>query len=268
VSIADLRDEDRFPLFVPQALAAGLAAVFTFPLRQGDAQLGALDLYRDTPGPMSDNAMVVAQTLADVTSAYLVNAQARADLLESSSLAQAGYLHDPLTGLPNRILLLERVVHALLGRRRSGKSVAVLFIDLDDFKKVNDTAGHQVGDNLLIAIGARITNIMRPADTLARLSGDEFIVVCHELDEESQVEGIAQRLDDAIALPFDLEGVTEALTASIGIAFADDGDNAEDLLHKADVAMYQVKRKGAHTTKSSTWPNKTSPPPATRCGGI
>jgi diguanylate cyclase (GGDEF)-like protein len=193
---------------------------------------------------MSDNAMVVAQTLADVTSAYLVNAQARADLLESSSLAQAGYLHDPLTGLPNRILLLERVVHALLGRRRSGKSVAVLFIDLDDFKKVNDTAGHQVGDNLLIAIGARITNIMRPADTLARLSGDEFIVVCHELDEESQVEGIAQRLDDAIALPFDLEGVTEALTASIGIAFADDGDNAEDLLHKADVAMYQVKRKG------------------------
>jgi diguanylate cyclase (GGDEF)-like protein len=244
VLIPDLRDEVRFPVFVPQALEAGLAAVFTFPLRQGDRRLGALDLYRDTPGPLSANAMVVAQTLADVTSAYLVNAQARADLLDSSTRAESISLHDPLTGLPNRILLLERIEHALLSRRRSGKHVAVLFIDLDDFKKVNDISGHHVGDDLLIAIGVRIQHLMRPGDTLARLSGDEFIIVCHELDDESQVEGIAKRLDDAIALPFELRGLAEVLTASIGIAFADDGDGPEDLLHRADVAMCQVKRKG------------------------
>jgi diguanylate cyclase (GGDEF)-like protein len=244
VLIPDLREEVRFPLFVQRALEAGLAAVFTFPLRQGDKRLGALDLYRDRPGPLSANATVVAQTLADVTSAYLVNAQARADLHESSTRAQTVSLHDPLTGLPNRILLLERIEHALLGRRRSGKQVAVLFIDLDDFKKVNDVSGHQVGDDLLVALGVRITHLMRPGDTLARLSGDEFIIVCHELDDESQVEGIAKRLDEAIALPFDLDGLAELLTASIGIAFADDGDNPEDLLHRADVAMYQVKHKG------------------------
>ena len=152
VAVADLSKEDRFPHFIPQALEAGLAAVFTFPLRHGDSQLGALDLYRDTPGPLDDDAMVVAQTLADVTSAYLVNAQARSDLVHTAAHAQSTALHDALTGLPNRTLLVERVQHALLSRRRSGKLVAVLFIDLDGFKKVNDTSGHQVGDDLLVAV--------------------------------------------------------------------------------------------------------------------
>ena len=244
VSIPDLRDEDRFPHFVPKALAAGLAAVFTFPLRQGDRRLGALDLYRDTTGSLSPNAMVVAQTLADVTSAYLVNAQARADLLETSNRAELVSLHDPLTGLANRILLMERIDHALLSRRHSGKHMAVLFVDIDNFKNINDVSGHQAGDDVLIAVGARIANLMRPGDTVARLSGDEFIIMCHELDEESQIDRIARRLEDAIAQPYKLDGLTESITASIGIAFADDGDGPEDLLHRADVAMYQVKHKG------------------------
>jgi diguanylate cyclase (GGDEF)-like protein len=244
VSIADLHYEVRFPKFVAAALEAGLVAVFTFPLRQGDRRLGALDLYRDTAGPLSEEAMVVAQTLADVVSAYLVNAQGRADLLDSSSRAQAVSLHDALTGLPNRILLLERIEHALLSRRRSGKKVAVLFMDLDGFKKVNDSSGHRVGDALLIAVGARITHMLRPGDTLARLSGDEFIIVCEDLDEEVQVEAIADRLVEAIALPFDLDGIEVDLSASIGIAFAGTGNDPEGLLHRADVAMYQVKRKG------------------------
>jgi diguanylate cyclase (GGDEF)-like protein len=244
VAIADLTKEERFPLFIPQALEAGLAAVFTFPLRHGDSQFGALDLYRDTPGTLDDNAMVVAQTLADVTSAYLVNAQARSDLVHTAAHAQATALHDALTGLPNRTLLLERIQHALLRRRRSGKLVAVLFIDLDGFKKVNDTSGHQVGDDLLVAVSTRLTNLLRPGDTLARLSGDEFVCVCGDLDEEGQIEGLATRLDVAISTPFDLAGLDVKLSASIGIAFAGQGNNPEQLLHKADVAMYQVKRKG------------------------
>ena len=97
VAIPDLRNEEGIPLFVSQALNAGLAAVFAFPLRQGDKRLGALDLYRSTPGPLDDDAMAVAQTLADVTSAYLLNAQARADLLASTAQAKEISLHDPLT---------------------------------------------------------------------------------------------------------------------------------------------------------------------------
>jgi diguanylate cyclase (GGDEF)-like protein len=244
VAIADLTKDSRFPLFVPHALEAGLAAVFTFPLRHGASQLGALDLYRDTPGSLSKGAMTVAQTLADVTSAYLVNAQARADLLHTAAHAQATALHDALTGLPNRTLLLERIQHALLSRRRSGNLVAVLFIDLDGFKKVNDASGHQVGDDLLVAVGARLTKLLRPGDTLARLSGDEFVIVCGGLVEAAQIEGLATRLDVAIATPFDLSGLDVELSASIGIAFAGQGNDPEQLLHRADVAMYQVKRKG------------------------
>jgi len=244
VTIADLRNELRFPSFIPRAIEAGLAAVFTFPLCQRDKRLGALDLYRSTPGSLSDEAMVVAQTLADVASAYLLNAQARADLVTSSSQAHALALHDALTGLPNRILLMERIEHALHSRMRSHKHVAVLFMDLDGFKSVNDSSGHQVGDELLVAVGDRIKELLRPGDTVARLSGDEFIVVCHELDSEAQVHAIATRLVDAMAAPFELRRIVVDLSASIGIAFAASGDDPEQLLHRADVAMYQVKRKG------------------------
>jgi diguanylate cyclase (GGDEF)-like protein len=244
VAIPDLTKEDRFRLFIPQALEAGLAAVFTYPLRHGETQLGALDLYRDSPGSLNEDDMVTAQTLADVTSAYLVNAQARSDLLHSTAHAQATALHDALTGLPNRALLLERVQHALLSRRRSGTLVALLFIDLDGFKKVNDTSGHQAGDDLLVAVSGRLTQMLRPGDTLARLSGDEFVIVCEDLSEEGQVEHLAVRLVDAISKPFDLSGLTINLSASIGISYAGDGNDPERLLHQADVAMYQVKRRG------------------------
>ena len=223
----------------------GLAAVFTFPLRQGSKRLGALDLYRDTPGRLSIEEMATAQTLADVTSAYLVNAQGRADLEDASARSHERSVHDALTGLPNRILLLERIEHAIVRSGRSRKVVAVLFIDLDDFKKVNDAHGHQVGDELLLAVAERIAVALRPGDTLSRLSGDEFVVLCEELDEVVQVEIIASRIVDVLAKPFSLSVAEVFVSASVGIAFAGQTNHdPEQLLHAADVAMYQVKRSG------------------------
>jgi diguanylate cyclase (GGDEF)-like protein len=245
VTVADLAKEDRFPNFTPRALSAGLAAVFTFPLRNGDRQLGALDLYRDTPGGMSVEAMTAAQTLADVAAAYLHNAQARDDLQESSERSREAALHDTLTGLPNRVLMSERLKHALLRSRRRDTTIALLFVDLDRFKAINETYGHRVGDELLVAVGMRLSAMLRPDDTLARLSGDEFVVLCEDLDSIADASAIAARLATAFELSFDLWGVEVTISASIGIAGADlTHDAPEDLLHAADVAMSQAKRQG------------------------
>ncbi len=243
VSVPDLRRERRFPRFAPRALRAGLMAVFTFPLRHEDVQLGALDLYRDAAGAMSAAEMRTAQTLADVAAAYLINAQGRSDLQDASEQSRDAALHDPLTGLPNRVLMLEFLEHAFRSSRRSAKTSAVFFIDLDRFKQVNDTYGHQAGDALLIAVAERLTGVLRPGDSLARLSGDEFVVLCEDLDDASQADAIADRIDGALAQPFILSAIAVNMTASIGIAFTGQGSLApEELLHIADLAMYRTKR--------------------------
>jgi diguanylate cyclase (GGDEF)-like protein len=245
VAVPDLRDDDRFPNFTTRALEAGLGAVFTFPLHDGMARLGALDLYRDTPGMLNANAMDAAQTLADVASAYLLNAQARVDLRDSLDKSRESALHDALTGLPNRVLLLERLDHAIRRAWRSGTRAAVLFADLDRFKLVNDLYGHSAGDELLVAVADRLALALRPGDTLARLSGDEFVILCEDLDEPATVAAIASRIVDTIAAPFDLGAIEVEVTASVGIAFSGPADQlSEQILHDADTAMYQAKRSG------------------------
>jgi diguanylate cyclase (GGDEF)-like protein len=245
VLVGDLHHDDRFPLFGSRAVAIGLRAVFTFPLRHGSTCLGALDLYRDAPGELTGKESASAQTLADVAAAYLVNARARADLLDTSMRSHERSVHDALTGLPNRILLLERIEHAIVRSGRSRKLVAVLYIDLDRFKGVNDRYGHPIGDELLVAAAVRIAGAVRPADTLARLSGDQFVILCEELDEMDQVDLVASRVVDVLGTPFGLADQVVEISASIGIAFAGQTHHdPEQLLHAADLAMNQVKDKG------------------------
>ncbi len=245
VAVSDLRMDTRFPKFAEKAVEEGLVAVFTFPLRHGEDRLGALDLYRDAPGPLSAGSMTAAQTLADVVSAYVLNARAREDLHESTERARISSLHDALTGLPNRTLLLQRLDHAILRARRSEKKVAILFADLDRFKAVNDTYGHHIGDELLKAVAERLTGVLRPGDTLARLAGDEFVIMCEDLDDASQVEQIAARVNDALREMFVLSSTVVQVSASVGIAFAGPPDSIPDkVLRDADTAMYQAKRKG------------------------
>jgi diguanylate cyclase (GGDEF)-like protein len=246
VAVADLANDDRFHGFAPAALAAGLAAVFTFPLRHQGGRLGALDLYRDTPGDLDAEDMEAAQTLADVTSAYLLNAQAREQASSTSEQFRLSALHDPLTGLPNRLLLQQRLEHAAQRARRSHSYAAILFADLDRFKRVNDTHGHQVGDQLLLAVAQRLTHLIRPGDTLCRYAGDEFVFLCEDLHSQADAELLATRVDAAFADPFLLGDLLEvSVTASVGMAYAGPGEAITDkLVIQADTAMYQAKRKG------------------------
>jgi len=154
--------------------------------------------------------------------------------------------HDPLTGLPNRTLILDRVEQMLARSVRSQTPVAALFIDIDNFKSINDTLGHGVGDELLRALAARLEGVVRQVDALGRLGGDEFVVIAEELSLAAGPELVAQRLLEALGHPFKLgaEGETRlTVTASIGIA-AGQRTSAEDLLRDADIAMYRAKWDG------------------------
>ncbi len=154
--------------------------------------------------------------------------------------------HDALTGLPNRTLILDRVEQMLARSARSQTPVAALFVDLDNFKSINDTLGHGVGDELLRAVAARLDGVIRDADALGRLGGDEFVVISEELSLSAGPELIAERLLDALKLPFNLgvDGATRVtVAASIGIA-AGDRISAEELLRDADIAMYRAKWDG------------------------
>ncbi len=250
VSVPDLRADQRFSSFHRRAVAEGLAAVFSFPLRNGHELVGALDLYASSPGELDPSDMRAAQTLADVAAAYLTNARSRVDLQEASARARQRSLHDSLTGLPNRVLLLERLEHAFLRGRRSRNLTAILFCDLDKFKRINDVFGHRIGDELLVAVADRLTAQLRPGDTLARLSGDEFVLVLEDVTEaEAQV--IAGRIDAAFSEPFHLSCGDIRTKASIGIAFGGGGNERPvKILEKADLAMYQAKREGGGRHRS------------------
>jgi diguanylate cyclase (GGDEF)-like protein len=146
-------------------------------------------------------------------------------------------LHDPLTGLANRVLLRDRLEHALAQSERERTATGVLFVDLDNFKQVNDVHGHSTGDELLAALGRRLRSAMRPADTVARLGGDEFVVVCEHADEAGLL-ALAERLKEAISAPVG----GHQLSASIGIALGHDGPDS--LLRDADAAVYRSKAAG------------------------
>jgi diguanylate cyclase (GGDEF)-like protein/PAS domain S-box-containing protein len=154
-------------------------------------------------------------------------------------------LHDPLTGLPNRALFLDRLDHALTRAKRPGSSLAAYFCDVDDFKNVNDSLGHDVGDELLIALPPRLREGLRAGDTVARFGGDEFVILCEDLGSEGEAIGIAERIGEAFRLPFELDGRPHHLSVSIGVVFVRGGEaSATEVLRDADAAMYRAKSAG------------------------
>ena len=253
VAAGDLATEPRFARFAARAVEAGLGAVHSFPLRLDGVALGALDLYSREAQELNAEEMAAGQILADVAAAYVFNAQARTDATASSAALRYRAMHDPLTNLPNRMLFEDRLGQALTKSRRTGARIGVLFLDVDRFKTINDTFGHPVADRLLIALGERVTSALRPGDTLARIAGDEFLVLCEDIIDLEHAEQIAARLLAALQAPFALPPSSIFVTVSIGIAVsANHGERAADLLVHADSALYDAKRRGGGRAASAT----------------
>jgi diguanylate cyclase (GGDEF)-like protein len=171
-----------------------------------------------------------AETAAE-TAALAVQAAARSNL------------QDALTGLPNRTALIDRFTQAIGNARRHGKRVALLFVDLNDFKRVNDNHGHAFGDHVLSLAATRMQSVVREVDTVSRHGGDEFLILLSEIAHRADAEQVAEKLAAALAAPGEIEGQPVSLSASIGIAvFPDDGEQVDALVARADAAMYERKR--------------------------
>jgi diguanylate cyclase (GGDEF)-like protein/PAS domain S-box-containing protein len=162
--------------------------------------------------------------------------------------------HDGLTGLANRTLIRDRLQHAIARAHRTGGFVAVIYLDLDDFKEVNDRLGHAAGDQLLQAVSARLKPLLRPGDTFGRLGGDEFVVVSDRVPSEGAAVGIAERLANALVEPFEFNAARVEVTASIGVALGDAETDADRLLANADRAMYAAKARGGSGITSFALP--------------
>ncbi|MBF0615094.1 MAG: EAL domain-containing protein [Magnetococcales bacterium] len=179
-------------------------------------------------------AWLLVVTMRDITA----RKQAEEELMHRAS-------HDGLTGLPNRSLIRERLKHALHHSLRQGWNVALLFVDLDGFKLINDSHGHAAGDAVLHEVSQRLLGSVRPGDTVGRLAGDEFVVLCDQVEQPLMVSSLAQRLNEELRLPVNYGAIPLVITASIGIALGHGSTHsADDLLRSADTAMYAVKEKG------------------------
>jgi diguanylate cyclase (GGDEF)-like protein len=188
------------------------------------------------PGKDVDKILLIAR---DVTKARLLQDRLR-------HLA----FHDVLTGLPNRQLFYDRINQSIAMSNRKNKMMAVMFFDLDRFKKVNDTLGHDIGDLLLVEVANRLTSCVRKSDTIARMGGDEFTAVLNEVDTIAQVQKLANKMLKSLGKKFNLEEHSLVVTSSIGIAmFPKDGDNMERLTKHADKALYKAKGAGRNNAQ-------------------
>ena len=171
--------------------------------------------------------------------------RAESELMRQAEINEFQALHDPLTGLPNRILFSERIGHAILQAKRQDKKLAVALIDLDRFKEINDSLGHSAGDHLLISVGKQMGEALRASDTVARLGGDEFGLVLPELTDVDALTPVLERLQTALEEPIQVQSLPIGVEASIGIAiYPDHGEDAQTLIQRADIAMYEAKRDG------------------------
>ena len=237
VWLGDISQEATF-FRGPQALAAGVHSVFAFPIMVGGEFFGAIELFGGEVRPYDAEVVAFAQNVGSQLGQFIARKQAESNLTFFAN-------HDALTSLPNRFMFNERLTQALARAQRQGKMVAVMFLDLDRFKVINDTLGHDAGDRLLIELATQLRGCLRENDTIARQGGDEFVVLVEDINDPNQVTGVAQKILETVAEAHVLGGQEFHITASIGISvYPNEGADVQSLLKNADIAMYRAKEAG------------------------
>lgn len=216
----------------------GLRSMVVAPLRHDDKLVGVLKVLSRQPHAFAADDVQILELMTELIAAAIHHATQ----YEANELFQLA-THDPLTGLPNRALFFDRLRHGMASAKRTADRLAVLILDMDGLKPINDNFGHRAGDAAIRQVAARIRGVARQSDTVARLGGDEFGVVLSNVSDRAGAAAHGDRLAASIAAPFAFEDKEIRLGASIGMAvFPEDGDDVEVLIEKADRSMYSEKR--------------------------
>jgi diguanylate cyclase (GGDEF)-like protein len=238
VVMEDVRREARFEAWPPSS-ESGMVSAATAVMRGRERHFGVVEAASRSLRQFDTDEITFLQSVANLLASAVARSHA-----EEHARHQA--LHDPLTGLPNRALFLDRLARALARSKRQGTGLAVLFADLDGFKRINDSLGHHAGDEVLVSLAGRLTDILRSSDSVARFGGDEFIMLLEDVEGEEAMLRAVRRVRRAVAgAPFTVEGQQHALDVTIGVVLADDShERPGDLVRDADAAMYRAKELG------------------------
>jgi diguanylate cyclase (GGDEF)-like protein len=226
--------ETRFAAWPP-----GVESAVTVLIKDREQHFGVLEAASRSPRRFERDELTFLQSVANLLAAALARFHAERQMRHQA-------LHDPLTGLANRALFLDRLGHALARTRRQKRGLAVLFADLDGFKHVNDTLGHHAGDEVLVSVAQRLTGALRSSDSLARFGGDEFMILLEDVDSEQELARAVSRVQAAVMdSPIVIEGQPQSLELTIGVVRADESHTSpDDLIRDADAAMYSAKELG------------------------
>ena len=233
-AVITIADPAADPAEVAYLTSIGQRTMAMIPLVAAGRTVGLVEVTSARTSAFDARAVELATMLAGEAAMALENARLYEEIRHQA-------LHDGLTGLANRVLFRDRVEHAVARTRRAGGLVAVLFVDLDDFKALNDTHGHDRGDEVLAISAGRVSEVLRPSDTAARQGGDEFAILIEDVADEADALAVATRLAEALRQPMSIGHVEVRIAASIGVALGGGTETADDLLRNADVAMYAAK---------------------------
>ncbi|MCL5076805.1 MAG: EAL domain-containing protein [Actinobacteria bacterium] len=236
----DISEEKRVDTTIVRGL--GLNSGMAVPIFQDDQPWGALSIHTLSKRQYTTDDLAFLESIASVLSSAQKRISTEREIRHQS-------LHDSLTGLPNRSLMLDRIQHTIDTLKGSEHSASLLLLDLDDFKVLNDSLGHQSGDRLLEEVASRLTQLVDEGDTVARLGGDEFLILCENQESPMEALELSNRIRGSFKVPFQLEERSVFANASIGITFATADSEVVELVREVDTAMYQAKQAGVGEIK-------------------